>query len=153
MPTQQPDPDDDMLDAEAGPPDPYLHPVHLLVAATDCIAPPPTRAPVSIFALGQAMHDATAMAAAIAAAARLRKRGRFGAAVGFLPSRSPAPAVQREAGVVKVTGAAYPANRWTDEKAEAEQARRARQRPPKPTKGARTRGKKVRQWDGEGIDD
>lgn len=84
-------------------------------------------------------------------AARLKKHGRFGDAAGFIAS-APAPTVQREAGVVRVVGAAYPSNRWTDEREEQERARRARQKPPKPTKKAKTRGKKVRQWDGEEID-
>ena len=32
---------------------------------------------------------------------------------------------------------------------EAERIRRAKQRPPKPTRAAKTRGRKVREWDGE----
>lgn len=41
----------------------------------------------------------------------------------------------------------------TEEWAERERQRRARQRPPKPTKAAKSRGKKVRAWDGEGVED
>ncbi len=58
--------------------------------------------------------------------------------------------VRRESGAVQVVGGQYPDNRWTEERAAQEVARRARQRPPKPTFKAKTRGKKVRAWDGEG---
>lgn len=77
-------------------------------------------------------------------AARLKAGGRFGHASGFLPSAAPAPTVQREPGVTKVTGGQYPANRWTEERQEQERQRRARQKPPRPTKRARTKSKKLR---------
>ena len=72
-----------------------------------------------------------------------------------LAEMPPAPlrsTVTRVEGVVRVVGAAYPGNRWDDERIEQERARRARQKPPRPVKGARTRGKKVREWDGEGAE-
>lgn len=96
------------------------------------------RGPCSIFALA-------------ATAARLKSGGRFGHAAGFLPSPAPAPTptVQREGGVVKVTGAQYPANRWTEEREEQERQRRARQKPPRPTKRARTKSRKLRDLIGE----
>ena len=40
---------------------------------------------------------------------------------------------------LKVIGAQYPSARWTQERADREQARRARQRPPKPTFKSRSR--------------
>ena len=105
-------------------------PEHLQVAAADAprVA---TTGPRSIFDLA-------------GTAARLRAGGRFGAASGFLPSAAPPPTVQREPGVVRVTGAQYPANRWTEERQEQERQRRARQKPPRPTKRARTKSKKLR---------
>jgi hypothetical protein len=54
--------------------------------------------------------------------------------------------VEREAGSVRVVRLRP---EETDEWAERERLRRARQRPPKPTKAAKSRGKKVRAWDGE----
>lgn len=112
--------------------DEFDFPQHRVVAAAE-LPPPVTRAPTSIFA----------MAATIKAARR----------TAFSESRpAPLPAVhvQRAHGITRVTGAQYPAARWTQEKAEAERARRAKQRPPRPTAAAKTRGKKVREWDGEG---
>lgn len=52
-------------------------------------------------------------------------------------------------GVTRVNGGAYPA-RWKQEDEERERERRARQRPPKPTRGARTKGAKLRGLLGEG---
>ena len=40
---------------------------------------------------------------------------------------------------LKVIGAQYPSARWTQDRADREQARRARQRPPKPTFKSRSR--------------
>ena len=48
---------------------------------------------------------------------------------------------------LKVVGMAYPSARWTQERADKEQARRARQRPPKPT--FKSKSKKLRIADGE----
>lgn len=101
-----------------------------------------------------ALASIFAMADAAAAARKLRAGGRFGAASGFRASPPPAkrPTIQREEGVVRCTGAAYPSNRWDAERIEQERARRAKQRPPKPTRAAKTRGKKVRAWDGEAVE-
>jgi hypothetical protein len=55
-------------------------------------------------------------------------------------------------GITRHTGAQYPANRWTEEREEAERQRRARQRPPKPTKAARTRSRKLLEMIGEDLD-
>lgn len=55
--------------------------------------------------------------------------------------------------VTQCEGTRYPDARWTPEKAELERIRRAKQRPPRPPKGYRTRGKKVRKWDGDGFDE
>lgn len=45
-------------------------------------------------------------------------------------------------GVTRITGAVYPM-RWTQDQQEKEIERRARQRPPRPTKGAKTRSRKL----------
>ena len=97
--------------------------------------PPETKAAPSIWAL-----------AAAARAAPRRRTSR--------PSKEPAIVppqyrVEREAGRVCVVRLRP---EETEEWAERERVRRAKQRPPKPTKQATTRGKKVRGWDGEGTD-
>lgn len=132
LPQIQPHVDDEEDDADAA----YLYPTRTCVPAAGTTAPV-SRSPASIF-------DAAAI---VAAAQMLRSGGRFGAPEQF--KAQPAPQVTRVDGVVRVVGARYPANRWDDARQEQEQARRARQRPPKPTKRAKTRGKKVRRWDGE----
>ena len=77
---------------------------------------------------------------------------------GKQPSARPAPAttptplirVERDGDRVRVVRLRP---EETDEWAERERLRRARQRPPKPTKAAKSRGKKVRAWDGEAVED
>lgn len=71
------------------------------------------------------------------------------------PAAAEAPAqrlyfVEREAGCVRVVRLRP---EETEEWAERERARRAKQRPPRPVKTAKTRGKKVRAWDGEAVED
>lgn len=110
-------------------------PVHRIVPAAGC-ARPSTRGLVSVFDL--ARQDGTrglrlAMQSASGASGQDR---RFTQA-------------QRDAGTTRVTGGQYPADRWTAEREAHELARRARQRPPRPTAKAKTRGRKVRAWDGE----
>ena len=96
-----------------------------------------TRAPASVWDL---------------AAPGLRTQA-FGMVLAEMPPAPPLRAqVTRADGVVRVVGAAYPSNRWDAEREEQERIRRAKQRPPRPPKGARTRGRKVRVWDGEEID-
>lgn len=123
---------------------PYDYPVKTRVAAAG-LPPPVTTAVRSIWD----------MAAVLDQARRMARGGRFGDASGFKTS-SPEPVkattVVREGGVTRNVGAQYPANRWTEEREEQERQRRARQKPPRPVKGARTRGKKVRVWDGEEFD-
>lgn len=108
-------------------------PVHRIVSAAD--APPvQTVAVSSIFGL--------------AATVQSLKRGRFGAPEQFAPApyrveRSYADGTLR---VIRQRP------EETAERQEREQRRRAKQRPPKPTAKAKTRGKKVRAWDGEGQD-
>ncbi|MDT7834977.1 hypothetical protein [Aquabacterium sp. OR-4] len=96
--------------------------------------PPPTGAASSIWALA-------------AAASRSKGKARPGK-----PQDIAAPAplirVDREDGRVRVVRLRP---EETEEWAERERLRRARQRPPKPTKAAKSRGKKVRVWDGEEI--
>lgn len=122
------------------PPDPaddeFDFPEHRIVSAAD-VPPPVTRAPASIFAM-----------------AATYLKGKPARRYDFTPQTTRPAAlpvqVERAAGVTRVVGAQYPAARWTEEKAEAERIRRAKQRPPKPTAKAKSRGKKVREWDGEG---
>jgi hypothetical protein len=108
-------------------------PVHRIVSAAD--APPvQTVAVSSIFGL--------------AATVQSLKRGRFGTAEQF----EPAPyRVERSYadGTLRVI---RQRPEETAEWQERERVRRAKQRPPKPTAKAKTRGKKVRAWDGEGHD-
>jgi len=106
---------------------------HRIVAGHE--PPPQTSAAPSIWAM--------------AAAARAEPRTRARPAAG---STAPAPSyrVEREAGRVRVVRLRP---EETAEWAERERARRAKQRPPKPAKAAKTRGKKVRAWDGEAVGD
>ena len=109
-------------------------PVHRIVSAAD--APPvQTVAVSSIFGL--------------AATVQSLKRGRFGTAEQFAP---PPYRVERSYadGTLRVI---RQRPEETAEWQEREHRRRAKQRPPKPSAKAKTRGKKVRQWDGEGTDD
>lgn len=130
LPPPPPEIDDEDGEADGMQDTAWDHPEHRQVAAAD--APRvPTTGPRSIFDLA-------------GTAARLKAGGRFGHASGFLPSAAPAPTVQREPGVTKVTGGQYPAGRWTEERQEQERQRRARQKPPRPTKRARTKSKKLR---------
>ena len=109
-------------------------PVHRIVSAAD--APPvQTVAVSSIFGL--------------AATVQSLKRGRFGTAEQF----EPAPyRVERSYadGTLRVI---RQRPEETAEWQERERVRRAKQRPPKPSAKAKTRGKKVREWDGEGNDE
>lgn len=116
-------------------------PQHRVVKAAE-VEKLDVRAPRSIFDMADAMK----------AAKDLQRRGRFGEASGFVPS-APSPTVLREGGVVRVVGAQYPANRWTEEREEQERARRARQKPPRPVKKAKTRSKKLLELIGEGHHD
>lgn len=111
----------------------YSPPVHRVIPAADLPALDVT-GPRSVFDMAAIVADAGRMLSA--------GLGRFGSAEQFTARR---PTVQREAGVVKVAGAAYPANRWDEERIEQERQRRARQRPPKPTRKAKTRSAKLRE--------
>lgn len=111
-------------------------PVHRLVSAADAEPLRPT-----------GFSSVFGMADAAKASKALRQHGRFGAASGF----EPAPyRVEREFGRVRVVRLQV---QDTEEWQERERVRRAKQRPPKPTAKAKTRGKKVRRWDGEEHDD
>jgi hypothetical protein len=113
-------------------PEPDDMPVHRVVALAEA-EPLHIRAVTSVFNLA-------------AAAARL-KRGRFGADEQFT---APAPYRVERSYADGVHRVIRQRPEETAEWQEREAARRARQRPPKPTAKARTRGKKVRAWDGEG---
>ena len=132
---QLPEPIDPFADDE------FDFPVRRFIVAASA-QPPRSKAAASIFQL----------AALIAG----KHKGRKPAQAAFVPSAPiglHAVAVERAGGVVRTVGAMYPAGRWTPEKEEAERARRAKQRPPKPTAAAKTRGRKVREFDGEVFDD
>lgn len=107
-------------------------PVHRIVAAAG-LSPPVTRAARSVFDLAAGLGETTS---------------------DVTPDASPYPAevrqVVRTGGTTRHVGCAYPSNRWTPEREEQERARRARQRPPKPVKGARTRSRKLSEMIGEG---
>jgi hypothetical protein len=104
------------------------------------VAPPVTLAPASVFEM---------------AAAMLKRGGRFGHADGFRdepPPRRQRVTVERDGGVTRCVGAQYPANRWDAERHEQERIRRAKQRPPKPTRKAKTRSRKLLEIIGEPDD-
>lgn len=108
-------------------------PRRALVKAVE-VPPVVTRAPSSIFTMADAMK----------AAKDLRQHGRFGA----VAAAEPAPyRVERDGDRVRVVRL-LPEE--TDEWKERERARRARQRPPKPVRKAKTRGKKLLEMIGEG---
>ncbi len=114
-------------------------PVHRLLAAADA---PPLQ--------GLGVSSVFGLADAAKAAKALRSLGRFGAAE---PQALP-PLLRVERfyadGAVRVI---RQRPEETAEWQEREERRRAKQRPPKPTAKAKTRGKKVRAWDGEEFDD
>jgi hypothetical protein len=99
-------------------------------------APPHTAAAPSIWAL-----------AAAAARSKPSKSAKPRAAP---PAAGPLLRVEREDGRVRVVRLRP---EETQEWAERERLRRAKQRPPKPTKAAKSRGKKVRAWDGEAVEE
>jgi len=106
-------------------------PVHRIVSAAD--APPvQTVAVSSIFGL--------------AATVQSLKRGRFGAAEQFEPAPYRVERSYAEGTLRVIRQRPEETQEWQDR----ERARRAKQRPPKPSAKAKTRGKKVRAWDGEG---
>jgi hypothetical protein len=100
-------------------------------------APPHTAAASSIWALAAAAARSKPSKAA-------KPRATASAAAG------PLLRVEREDGRVRVVRLRP---EETQEWAERERVRRAKQRPPKPTKAAKSRGKKVRAWDGEAVED
>ena len=122
--------------------DDYDFPRHRIISAAEAGAARTIAAP-SIFAL----------AARIAAKS---KRGPHRApAAAFLPSAPgglASVAVERSDGLTRNVGAMYPAGRWTPQTEEAERVRRAKQRPPKPTRQARTRSAKLLGLIGEDVD-
>lgn len=112
--------------------DEFDYPVHAVVSAAATVKPT-SSAPTSIFDV----------AAIISGAQTLLKPGRFGDKAGLT--------VQREPGVTRVQGAAYPSNRWTEEKEEKERTRRENQKyvcpPPKPSRKAVTTNGKIRRFE------
>lgn len=97
--------------------------------------PPATKGAASIWAL----------AAAVRAEPRRKRR-----AAPEAEAKAPTYRVERELGRVRVVRLRPDE---TEEWAERERQRRAKQRPPKPKLAAKTRGKKVRAWDGEAVED
>ena len=106
--------------------DDFDFPVHRVLTATEPrpMAPPRTIAPSSIFNLAATVD-------------RLKSFGRFGDSAGFTP---PTLRVHREGDRVRVVRLREDE---TEEWRERERIRRAKQRPPKPTKKAKTRGAKL----------
>lgn len=130
-------PDDDSDDApDLGPPvEPFLH----LVRSAAGLPAPRTDGIPSVF--------------------RLATAGALGARLFSGPPRAANDGAQRvseilrDAGVVRCTGRHYPADRWDAERVEKERARRAKQRPPKPTRKAKTRSRKLLEIIGDGLYD
>jgi hypothetical protein len=112
--------------------DEFDYPVHTVVSAAATVRPV-ALGPSSIFDVAAILSSARVML----------KQGRFGDDAGF-----EVQAVRLE-GVTRVQGQAYPSNRWTPEKEEKEIARRARQKPPRPTRKAVTTNGKIRVFDDE----
>ena len=112
--------------------DAFDYPRHDVVSASAAAAPE-TTAPRSIFDFA-------------AAFTKIKARARFASSDGFrttsAATANPVNRVEIELGVTRHVGAAYPA-RWTSEDEERERQRRARQRPPRPTRKAKTRGRKL----------
>jgi hypothetical protein len=101
-------------------------PIQRIVAA-GTEAPPITRAPVSIFTVAKVLR-----------VCKKRRKARLEPVRG-----EPTKVIEVQEGVTRVVGRGYPSDRWTPEKEQQEVERRARQRPPKPTRKARTRSKKL----------
>ncbi len=115
----------------------------------DLPEPPPVRRVVSAADAPPVQPIAASSIFGLAATVQSLKAGRFGAAEQF----EPAPyRVERSYadGTLRVI---RQRPEETAEWQEREQRRRAKQRPPKPSAKVRTRGKKVRQFDGETFDD
>lgn len=93
--------------------------VHRMISAAGQ-PPPATRAPRSIF-------DLYALTAAQVISEEHEPADET-------PLQLARPLVTRDVGVTRCAGSAYPANRWTPEREEQERQRRAKQRPPRPTK-------------------
>ena len=109
-------------------------PVHRIVSAAD--APPvQTVAVSSIFGL--------------AATVQSLKRGRFGAPEQFTPAPYRVERSYADGTLRVIRQRPEETAEWQ----EREQRRRAKQRPPKPTAKAKTRGKFVRKLDGEEFDE
>lgn len=115
--------DESLLDEEDDTP-----PLHVIVPAAGQPLPR-TRAPRSIFEVGTASGIRSMLGDSFSSDAAERPT-RFSVCV-------------RDGGTTRCVGGQYPANRWTAEREAQERARRARQKPPRPVKKARTRGKKL----------
>lgn|GEM_PF-2484830 len=119
--------DDDGFEDDA---DPWLYPAQTVIEAASA-TPVRTAAPRSVFELAQAV-------------ATLKACGRFGNAAGFETTAPPTLSSVTKAGdVTRCSGSRYPSSRWTEERFEQERVRRAKQRPPRPTKRAKSRGRKL----------
>ncbi|MDZ5457886.1 hypothetical protein [Azohydromonas lata] len=118
------DPDDDSDD---------LMPAQRVVPAAGTAPPPVTATARSVFDLAQDVESGPV---------RVHRHNMPGSSSGFSLSASAKPrrafnTVARAGAVVRVSGLAYPGNRWTAEKAEKERARRARQKVPPPSLAAK----------------
>jgi hypothetical protein len=99
--------------------------VHRVVPAAG-LSPPATCSPASVFELASAQSLRLGV---FTSGARGEQRRFYAAA--------------REPGAVRVTGGQYPADRWTPERQEKEERRRAKQRPPKPCAAMRRMGSRL----------
>jgi len=119
--------DDDCDDGDDG--EPVLH----LVVAAAGLPPPRTRGASSIFNLANHLPQ-------LASKLHPRRGPVDGTAA---EDRARFYKAERDPGVVRCIGGQYPAGRWTAEREQQEIARRTKQRPPKPTKRYKRKGKKL----------
>lgn len=122
-----PDADDDVC----------LWPVRHVIVPAAGAAPPRTKGPSSVFALGELAKTEAANSSEPSQADRRRARRRPQA------STPPPIKVERQFGSVKVVRLRP---EETEEWAERERQRRAKQRPPKPTRFAKSKSVKLRQF-------
>lgn len=112
-------------------------PVHAVIAAAGA-KPPRTRAPRSVFELGETTLPLCRLVAGLAPARVI--------------AAQPVTECRRDIGTVRCVGARYPDNRWTPARFEEEARRRAKQRPPKPTSRFKAKRKSKKLLDLAGDD-
>jgi hypothetical protein len=108
-------------------------PVHRVRTKAGALPPPETNSPRSVFELGYSVASAPV---------RLHRYCVPGSSTGSAASASAPPRravniVARAGDRVRVSGLAYPGDRWTAERAEKERIRRAKQIVPRPSAAAK----------------